>query len=187
VATTGEGAAATVRCVVCQEDIRRGAKVCTHCKSAQDFTRHIARWSTVAAAVLGVGSLVSAAYSLWKLVPSPARIEAIALSCQRDLVSLALVNVGDRPGAVRSVALQVTSAAGPTAPIELSPERGDENLVIESGRTATVNYVYRIAGAPSPFSPGSTGERCRYVLSVGAVDFSGKTVPSTTECDCPSH
>lgn len=182
---TSEASPQAARCVVCREDVRLGAKVCTHCQSAQDWTRHLARWSTVAAAVLGLGSLVSAAYSLWKLVPSPAKIEAIVLNCQKDSVSLALVNVGDKPGAVRSVALQIKSAARSMDPIMLSPERRDENPIIEAGKTATVNYIYRIANAPLPFPSPPTGAPCKYFVSIGVVDFSGTAVPATTQCDCP--
>jgi hypothetical protein len=183
-ATRPEPASATTRCVVCQEDIRQGARLCTHCDSAQDWTRHLARWSTLAAAVLGVGSLVSAAYSLWKLVPSPAKIEAVTLSCQHDSVSLALVNVGDKPGAVRSVSLQVKSATESKGPIPLSALRGDENPIIEAGKSATLSYVNRVANARSPF-PRPPGGSCQYVLSIGAVDFRAGNVPFTTQCDCP--
>lgn len=174
-----------VQCVVCQEDIRRGSRICKHCKSAQDFTRHLTRWSSVAAAALSVGSLVTAAYSLWKLVPSPAKIEAIALSCQKDSVKLALVNVGDKTGVVRSVDLQIESATAKPDQISLSPESFDAKLIIESGKSSTVDYVYRVSNSPAPFplAPGATA--CRYVLSIGAVDFSGKTAPSKAECECP--
>lgn len=182
---TSDAAPQTTRCVVCREDIRAGAKVCTHCDSAQDWTRHLARWSTVAAAVLGLGSLISAAYSLWKLVPSPAKVEAIVLSCRKDSVSLALVNVGDKPGAVRNVTLQIKSSAQSMDPILLSPERRDENPIIEGGKTATVNYIYRIADVPSPFPPLPTGASCQYFLSAGVVGFSGATDRATTQCDCP--
>lgn len=174
-----------VRCVVCQEDIRRGSKLCKHCKSAQDFTRVLARLSTVTAAVLSVGSLVTAAYSLWKLVPSPAKIEAIALSCQKDSVKLALVNVGDKTGVVRSVDLQIESATAKPGQISLSPERFDEKLIIEPGKSGTVDYSYRVSNSPVPFPFAPGAGTCRYVFSIGAVDFSGKTAPSKAECECP--
>ncbi len=183
---TSDAAPQTARCIVCREDIRAGARVCTHCDSAQDWTRHLARWSTVAAAVLGLGSLVSAAYSLWKLVPSPAKIEAITLSCRKDSISLALVNVGDKPGAVRNVTLRIKSAGKSMDPISLSSERREENPIIEAGKTAAINYIYRIANAPSPFPAVPAGASCQYFLSVGVADFSGTAVPATTQCDCPS-
>lgn len=183
-ATSPASASATTRCVVCREDIRQGARVCTHCDSTQDWTRHLARWSTLAAAVLGVGSLASAAYSLYKLVPSPARIEAVALSCQSDMVSLALVNVGDKPGAVRSVSLQVKTATESKGPIPLSAFHVDQNPIIEAGKSATLRYVYRLENAPLKF-PRSEGGSCEYVLSIAAVDFRAGDVPLTTKCDCP--
>jgi hypothetical protein len=124
---------------------------------------------------------------LWKLVPSPAKIEAVALSCQKDAVKLALVNVGDKPGAVRSLDLQIESATGKANSVNLSPDRVDENLVIEPGKSKVVDYIYRIGDAPSPFPSILLGSNsCRYVLSIGAVNFSGKTAPSTAECKCPS-
>jgi hypothetical protein len=100
---------------------------------------------------------------------------------------LALVNVGGRPGVVRSVGLQIKSDGGSMPPIDLSPERIDENPIVESGKTATISYIHRVSGVATPKFELPSGAQCHYVVSVSGDDFSRATVPSTAQCECPRH
>lgn len=184
-ATATNHSQAMVECVVCREQIRRGAEICTHCHSPQNWTRHVARWSAVTAAIVGALSLASAAVSLWKIVPSAAKLEALVLKCEKDSVNLGLVNVGDKPGAVGSVELQLQSASGRGKAIRLSPERVDEKVIVEPAKSVATTYVYRSGGAVAPFPVVQAATDCHYLLSITSVDFSGTNTSSIARCDCP--
>lgn len=143
-----------------------------------------------AAAILTIASLITAAWSLTKLVPSPTQIEAVALSCDRNGVKLALANVGGKPGVVQAVDLQIVGGAATGDLLRLFPETDGHNdkLVVEPGKTSTLTYRYKVVNTPAPIPyPESATKECRSLLTITAVDFSGTTKLSKAVCDCPAR
>ena len=171
--------AGAVPCVVCREDIRAGAALCIHCKSPQGWTRHLARWSAIVGAVVGLSSLVSGAVSLAKLVPADARITAIPIACSRETVTVALGNAGDKAGVAESITLQGSK------PVVLSPREGDAKPLIGGRQSSVIAYAYRERRTPAPL-PQPSGDKCKYRLTLNTIDFAGKKLASDFECDCSS-
>jgi len=178
----------TVPCVVCREGIRCGAALCIHCKSPQGWTRHLARWSAIVAAVVGLSSLVTGAVSLAKLVPADAQITAIPIACSREAVKVALGNAGDKAGVADSISLQIDDGTAQQAlPVVLSPKEGDAKPIIGGRQSSVIVYEYRVSDAPAPLLVrASVTGICKYRLTLNAVDFAGKKLTSAFECGCPS-
>jgi len=174
-----------VACVVCREPIHRGAKVCVHCGRVQDWTRHLTRWSTLAGAAVAVLSLVSAAFSLRELIPSPANLNVIPLTCESESIELAVSNLGDKPGMIRQVSLKfrVDGNLGDKK-ILLTAVQGEK--IIAPHETNKIEYKRFIADAEAPFSPPSVGTNtCVYAISVQTVDFEATEAQQEVECYCP--
>ena len=174
-----------VACVVCREPIRLGAKVCVHCERAQDWTRHLIRWSTLAAAAVAVLSLVSAALSLRELVPRSANLSVIPLACESESVELAVSNLGDKPGMIRKVSLKfrVDGNLGDKKML-LAAMKGEK--IIAPHETSNIEYKRFIADAEASFSvPSVDTKTCEYVISVQTADFEGIEAQQEVECHCP--
>lgn len=172
-------------CVVCREPIRSGAKVCNHCKRSQNWTRHLLRWSTVAGAIVAVLSLVSTAISLRELIASPSDLKVIPLACGNESVELAVSNLGDKPGLIRQVALQIM-ANGSVLDKEvlLTAKQGDK--IVKPHETQKIVYVMLVSDSPGPFPIPPVGiDTCTFVISVQTVDFEGNELKQKANCPCP--
>jgi predicted nucleic acid-binding Zn ribbon protein len=182
-----------VHCVVCREPIQQGAKICIHCSNAQNWTRHLTRWGTLAGAVVGVVSVATAAYSLSRLVPASARISAVPLACERESVRIAFTNLGDKAGLVRAVvlSLRIDGALGERSVLTSTPDgekAGGDNFVIEPGKTRAIVYRWQTAGAAGSIPVPRVGtHRCMYSVAVETVDFEGASKSIALQCSCPAN
>ena len=150
------------------------------------------RWSTLAGAIVGVASLASAAHTLTKLVPTSARLSAIPVACEREIVRIALTNLGDRAGLVRSVGLTlrldgVPGESAVLAPIGESVPSDKDKVLVEPGKARVIAYAWQIAGAPGAIPVPTVGShKCTYSMLVDTVDFEGNNRAIPLECSCPS-
>jgi predicted nucleic acid-binding Zn ribbon protein len=173
-----------VPCVVCQEPIRQGAKVCMHCDRVQDWTRHLMRWSTLAGAAVAVLSLVSAAFSLRELIPTPANLKVIPIACGSESVELAVSNLGDKPGMLQQVSLRFREDGKLGDKILLlTAVKGEK--IIAAHKTNKLEYKWFVADTVASFSGRFMGTKdCAYVISVKTVDFEGVEVQQEVKCPC---
>lgn len=182
----------TVRCVVCRESIKPSAKVCIHCSSAQNWTRHLMRWGTIVGAVISMVSLATAAYSLTKLIPASARIQAVPLACKSESVRIAFTNLGDKAGLVREAMLTlridgVDGEKSALASVFSDDGAKNDNSVIEPGKTRVIAYEWQSAGVSGLIPLPSVGTRqCIYSISLETVDFEGAIRSLAIQCSCPA-
>ena len=150
-----------IPCVVCREPILPGAKVCVHCNRSQNWTRHLMRWSTIAGAIVAVMSLVSTSISLRGLISSPANLKVIPLACEKESVALAVSNLGDKPGMVRRVAVQIM-ADGSLLQKEAVLTAASGQKIVKPHETEKIEYVMLSSGLPIPLPIPSVGVEKMY-------------------------
>jgi hypothetical protein len=178
----------TVPCVACQEPIRRGASICTHCDSVQNVTRYLFRWSTLVTAAVALLPLWQGAQAL-RQIANPdhhAQVEFIAMACTRDHVVLAVTNSGDRPGIISAVTLHVfVDGKEPNAPFTLTPPASQR--VVEPGRTLTLELSPTVEGVPTQFPEApDTQAICEYRISIEVYAFAKGDSSMTLSCPCAS-
>jgi hypothetical protein len=148
----------TVRCRVCREDIREGARVCNKCNNPQNWAVHLYRWKEVLTALLALAPFYSAAISLRQLAveeaPAP-KIRAVTLSCGDTVrIQIAVANVGTAAGVIRSPQLRQLGGSAPVEPFALDIDRNEggpgASRVVKAGETLELNLVRRVSGAEAP-------------------------------------
>ena len=173
-------------CVVCREPILLGAKVCNHCRKAQNWTRHLTRWGTMVGAGVASLSLVSGAFSLRELMTDPAKLRVIPKDCQRRSLELAVTNLGDKPAMVRRAILELKldgTVSGEEMPLTVS--EGEE--IIAPHDTHRIIYKRMVHDTPADFFAPLVGvTSCGYIVSVETVDFEGNTKSLMMTCPCPA-
>ena len=181
VSSEGEGV-----CIVCRRAINRRATKCSDCGSFQDWSRHIFRWSGShrgdrAAAAVGGGAL-----PLEDPWPGQAKIEATVLSCDREAITIAIANTGERTTVVQSADFEVVRV--PAAPGVYRDERvlvPKDFKPIKAGDTVIETYSRASTGSVLPGRAESTS--CRYQVTLTAASSEGNTSghPSRTVATCP--
>lgn len=173
-------------CVVCHELIQRGAGICIHCDSVQDWTRHIFRWTGVLTAVLALLPLWTGASALRELAfphhKSDVRFHPIV--CTRERMILAVTNSGDRAGIMTEFSLViVVDSREAKEKFALIPQK--ERRIVRPGETFTLNLEPRVEGVPAPL-PASTGlgKTCEYRIAMQVDAFDLGTYSATVNCPC---
>jgi hypothetical protein len=109
--TNTAGSPLEARCKVCREDIRVGARKCTHCDSYQDWRRLMGFSQSVLSLLVALVSVsvvaVPVFYKLFATETDDLRISILELGGPH--LTLIVSNVGSRAGAVRSVRLNKNS------------------------------------------------------------------------------
>jgi predicted nucleic acid-binding Zn ribbon protein len=175
----------SVPCIVCREAIKPGAQVCIHCDSAQDWTRHVARWSTFGAAILALLPLWSGASSLRQLAfpRHGAEVHVRPVRCTPDQIDLAVTNSGDRPAILVDFTLEVRSDGTPLKQYALVPKSVDSRL-LKPDDTFILGLEPRTEGAPVTVPTVST-KVCEYRARVRIEGFSENPDDVTVTCACP--
>lgn len=142
------------------------------------------RWSTIAGAIVAVMSLVSTSISLRELISSPANLKVIPLACEKESVELAVSNLGDKPGMVRRVAVQIMADGGLLEnEFVLSATSGEK--IVKPHETEKIEYVMLSSGLPIPLPIPSVGvEKCTLIIAVQTVDFEGSELKQEVRCPC---
>jgi len=175
----------TKPCIVCHEAIRRGARLCIHCESAQDWTRHILRWTGVWTAVLALLPLWSGALALLEIAfPNhKAEVKFQPISCTKDAVILAVTNTGDRPGIIsKSVLTMWVGNQITEAKFDLMP--ATKQRVVRPGQTFTLQLGPQVEGTSSTL-PSGRSKSCEYRIETQVDAFDLGSYPVTVKCPCP--
>lgn|GEM_PF-4294979 len=173
-------------CIACRESIQRDASVCVHCKSAQDWTRHILRWTAVWTAALALLPLWSGALALREIAfPNhKAAVKFHPISCTKEVVILAVTNSGDRPGIISEFSLNIlvdNRLAKET--FDLIPRT--ERRVVLPGETFTLELEPRVEGVLAPLpTPKRFLKTCEYRILTRVAAFDLSAYPTTVSCPC---
>lgn len=176
----------TVPCIVCKEPIHRGARICTQCKSWQDWTRHLTRWSTTIAAALAIVPLWTGAVSLYKIAfHHAAEIKIQALTCDISAVTLVVTNSGDRAGILgsSSLSLQVNDISV-GKPITLRAV--EEHPVVRPRETFVLRLEPRVEGVPSVIPVPTNAKTCAYHVATEVREFERGSHEALVSCACPA-
>ena len=197
-------------CVVCREEIRRGAQKCTHCGSYQNWTRHLFRWSGVVAAVAALYPLWTMAIALREIAtPHQPQLRFAAVSCGAEVLSVAVANVGTSDGVLSGVAFRVEGKSEIQEAQRTLVDRKtkvQEGLVVKADQVVIVDYVGLIDGRTEAAFPrrATVGAACAYKLTFSIIGFApalfspldrlwgragdAPARPETSEvtCPCPS-
>jgi hypothetical protein len=184
-----DGDASKVQCIVCREDIRAGAMVCTQCKNPQNWARHVVMWKDLGTATLALVPLWGGAIALWTLAfkEPTAAVRAIAAGCDRSSIVLALSNEGEAAAVLKLPTIRITRSAQttPTA-IELRPE-GAYPYLLPAKQSQSVTLKPRVAGtaADLPTTLAQSQDACSVTIDVRFQGFNGKERLTSANCQCP--
>ncbi len=169
-----------VPCVACAEPIPKAARLCRHCKTRQDWTRHILDWKEVAGAVMAVlplwaGAIALTAPLIQGKAPDLAVIDA---ACTDSSAVLTLTNSGEAPAVLGSMRL---TAPWMDQSLHLRPEV-DATRTIAAGGLETLSVQPTLEGNLAPMV--RAGSRQPVTLTVDYVDFDGKMRRKTGPWPC---
>jgi hypothetical protein len=124
-------------------------------------------------------------FSLWRIAwPGGARIEATALSCDTQAITIAIANTGERTTAVEGVEFRVVRE--PAAPGVYRDERvlvPKDFKPIKAGDTVIETYTWASSGSDLPTIKES--KSCQYQVTLTAASFEQSPTRSTATCRCP--
>jgi hypothetical protein len=180
----------STKCRVCRKAIEPGAKKCTECDSYQDWTRHILRYTSVAAAVLGIIPLTTITVSLYEIAfgEKSADVRATLIRCGPQQLDIGIANVGGVPAIVSKVTFR--SPDTPPQPDTLSIRRtGDDTsptfLLGPAGAAKIVSYQLLIGETPTRFPRFPAGAAaCKYRITVESLQFDLQTKTQELTCEC---
>jgi hypothetical protein len=180
----------TTQCVVCKEDIRPNAEVCTKCKSPQNWTRYIFSWKDIGSATLALLPLWTGAYALWNIAfkEPVVQLQLAAPICQKTRVVLAIANYGDAMAILSIPRLNVLNDPNPLKPFDLRPI-SDYPYLVDAKRSFQVTLTPQIGGLVSPLpTPNSSNPHaCSIVIEVPFTGFKGRGDLAKAKCDCPQE
>jgi hypothetical protein len=164
-------------CSVCGELINPNASKCNHCGSYQDWTRHITRWSALAAAILGIAPLWGIAGSLIRMAAADkANIEAAIINYDSREMAVAYVNSGKRDGILTNVDFYVLKD-GSRVKSNIRIKPNETKVISPNAPPVTVRYSAEIGGEDTKFYTwDKSTPSCYYNLDISWIDFSGETV-----------
>lgn len=174
------------RCIVCREQIQKGARICTHCKSWQDWTRVPARWSAVITAILAIAPLWAGAASLYNLAfRSQADVKMRPIQCSESAIQLAVTNVGRNAGLLGQSAVAV-KVAGRKEETPIALQSSTERVVVKAQETFILDLRPHYKGTPLLLPKQPKEQTCEYVITTPVSEFDGPERQAVTTCDCPS-
>ena len=95
-------------CVVCREEISKGALKCTHCDSYQDWRRYFGVSTTALSLLIALISVATTFYQVVKFAaPKRSEIRALEVRKERDYLQLAVTNTGNAVAIIRGGSLRV--------------------------------------------------------------------------------
>lgn len=179
------------RCVACREDIRSGATICTHCKSAQNWSRHVQDWKNVGSAAAALVPLWTAAFALWSLAfrePS-AEVRAASIVCERARIVFAVANDGDATAVLSLPQLKMrlgSKEAQPPGVDLVLQSPADYSYVLASKQASKAEVKPRISGVSDDFptKPAQSTETCSLVVEVAFRGFKGRKGVASADCPC---
>jgi hypothetical protein len=181
--------ASAVECIVCREPIKPQAQICIHCKSAQNWTRHVIRWSVLVGGLLTLLPLWSGAWSLNKLAfpRHHVDIRIQPIKCAVDTVELAITNRGDRAGFVGDFNLDVEVNRKTLNHFILAP-KNQEATLLKPSDTVRLSLEPQSAdvAVSLPALPKHSTDICEYHISTQVNAFDNLPTTSDIFCACPT-
>lgn len=178
------------QCVVCKEDIRPNAEVCTKCKSPQNWTRYIFSWKDVGSATLTLLPLWTGAYALWNIAfkEPVAELQLAAPICEKTRVVLAIANYGDAAAILSMPRLKVLNYPNPPKPFDLRPI-SDYRYLVDAKGSFQVTLTPQISEilSPLPTPNSSDPHACSIAIEVPFTGFKGRPDVAKAKCDCPQE
>jgi hypothetical protein len=171
-------------CIVCREPLQPGAQFCVQCKNWQDWTRHLTRWSVVAAAMVALIPLWTAAVSLYSIAFGHADLKVQALSCSAQEITLAVTNSGRRAGILVRSSL-VVEMDGESVGSSMLLQPAKEHSLVRPKESFVLSLKPQIEGVPTsaPLNPG--GRVCTYHIDSVIQSFEERSETLRTSCRCP--
>ena len=130
--------------------------------------------------------LWTGALSLYKLAfRHAAEVKVQALTCESDVVSLAITNSGGRAGILGNsrVSLEVNNEVV-NRPTVLQAEK--EHPVVKPQESFVLKMVPRIDGIASKIPSPPSSASCRYRIATQVREFDGASHDVTASCPCPA-
>ncbi len=180
----------STKCVVCRKTIDPGAKKCTECDSYQDWTRHILRYTTVVAAVLGIIPVATIAISLYEIAfgEKSANVSATLIRCSSDQLDIGFANLGEVPAIVSKVAFRSPDTPGlPDKPaIRRTGDPPSPAFLVDPASGARIVSYQLFLGEMQTRFPQfpAEAETCNYHITIDTLQFDLKTKSQERTCEC---
>lgn len=167
-------------CVICKNDIKKGAKKCINCNSFQRPIRRFLSGITVQALVALV-PIITLAFVFVKdhVVVHKSDLRLAILECEKDKIWVVASNLGDRAGILYQNAKLYFVVDGETDPRPRFLRKDPESPVspmIKSGETVIVDYLpVTIDGKKAHLDVcPSNSKNCEYELNFNVLSFDQK-------------
>jgi hypothetical protein len=170
-----------------------GADKCIECDSFQDWTRYVVRYTSVAAAVLGIIPAFTIAASLYEIAfgSKSADLRAALIRCSSQQIDMAFANLGKAPAIVvevtfRSPDTKLDTKLEETLEIRRPDEATSPTFFVDPGGSVKlVSYQPFIGGTKTRFPQFPVeASVCRYHISISSIAFSSRKKAQELICDC---
>lgn len=174
-------------CIVCGSVIYTAASKCIHCKSYQDWRRHLNFSQSTLALIIALLSIMTVAGPVLKnlFAADESNVKASYLICKPGRFEVVLTNSGNRTAVVRGgnfqlllngkTHLQEHVTALPIDGLKKSPfVAPGQSRLFKMMRNNTENFPVN----------SSANQTCRYKLGLEIIGFDHKPRSPIIECDC---